>query len=568
MKISIAILLGCLTSFGMEAHAQYRTCVDSHLAKVKESPALGIAPSEVDRLVSRVSESIGLKRPITLVPCSSVEKAYAWPDDKSPELEYIIYNPDWIRGILGKDEVQAIALFGHEMGHFFNGDFTVRKNFSRKQQEIDADYFAGCAVARISGDFAKLEDLFYRLRDEQEALYPSRLKSLESAKNGFSKCGGGALVASSPVPAATPGAGAVPIRRHPSSLNVAVKQVHDHVRAFGPQSTSVIWGAFVGLGDDVVTTTNSGDVTLWKPKSGEIAQRFIGTTGTYSYSYLNESRGWIATPGLDGSCHVWSLKTGQRIATIPVGGRALSVAFLPQRRLLACGSESDGVVAMNENGWQESFRISPYAGSLMRDIAFFQDGRVVGVGEHSNRGAALVSLGNNFAELSSPVRQANAMIRVVSCLLNGGHVFATAGQDGTARIYRASDGFQLQSFGHRSAGPSSAVVNSIEFSSDCNLLLTASLDGTVRIWDIINGSQRKIFDAGAGYAWTAKFSPDQTRILATYEEGCAVIWNIESGQKVAVMGEHLGRVMYGVFSSDGQKAVTTSLDGTAIVWKF
>ena len=136
MKISIAILLGCLTSFGMEAHAQYRTCVDSHLAKVKESPALGIAPSEVDRLVSRVSESIGLKRPITLVPCSSVEKAYAWPDDKSPELEYIIYNPDWIRGILGKDEVQAIALFGHEMGHFFNGDFTVRKNFPGSSKKL------------------------------------------------------------------------------------------------------------------------------------------------------------------------------------------------------------------------------------------------------------------------------------------------------------------------------------------------------------------------------------------------------------------------------------------------
>ena len=376
------------------------------------------------------------------------------------------------------------------------------------------------------------------------------------------------IPAVTPAASATPSAGGLQMRRHPSSLNVAIKQTHDHARAFGPQATSVIWASFVGSGDDVVTTTNSGDVTLWKPKSGEIAQRFVGTTGTYSYSFVNVSRGWIATPGLDGSCHVWSLRTGQRIATIPVGGRASSVAFLPQRQLLACASESDGVVAMNENGWQEYFRISPSAGFLIRDIALFRDGRVVGVGEKSNKGAALVSSGNSFAELGSSVRQENAMIRVVSCVANGSHVFATAGQDGTARIYRVSDGFQLQSFGHRSTGSSSAVVNSVEFSNDCNFLLTASLDGTVRIWDITNGSQRHIFEADAGHAWSAKFSPDQSRILATYEEGCAVVWSIKSGQKVAVMGEHSGRVMYGVFSSDGQKAVTTSLDGTALVWTF
>lgn len=177
-------------------YAQSATCVNTYLAARKTDQTLGIAAVDAERLVSRVAQSIGLMRPVIVVPCTFIEKAYSWlgkPDDQSPEGEYIIYNPDWVREVLGKDEVQAVALFGHELGHFLNADFTTRKNVPRQQQERDADRFAGCAVARVSGDFAKLEDLLSRLRLEKDAYYPDRLTSIDSAKEGFKACGGVAI---------------------------------------------------------------------------------------------------------------------------------------------------------------------------------------------------------------------------------------------------------------------------------------------------------------------------------------------------------------------------------------
>lgn len=186
----LALLLMTMGGSGI-AYAQSANCVSTYMAAKKSDQILGIAATDAERHVSRVAQSIGLKRPVIVVPCTSIQKAYAWPGEPGKsEGEYIIYNPTWVREVLGKDEVQAIALFGHELGHFYNADFTSRKNLSRQQQELDADRFAGCAVARTSGDFAKLEDLLSRLRLEKDAYYPDRLSSIESAKEGFKECGG------------------------------------------------------------------------------------------------------------------------------------------------------------------------------------------------------------------------------------------------------------------------------------------------------------------------------------------------------------------------------------------
>ncbi|MCR5867730.1 hypothetical protein [Aquincola sp. J276] len=192
LVMTVATLLGTLC-VSDQAAAQSAACVSTYLAKRKSEPTLGIAASDAERLVSRVARSLGLMRPVTVVPCTFAEKAHAWvgkPDDDSPEGEYIVYNPDWVREVLGKDEVQAVALFGHELGHFLNGDFTTRKGLPRSQLERDADRFAGCAVARLSGDFSRLENLLARLRLEKDAVYPDRLTSIQSAKEGFDACGG------------------------------------------------------------------------------------------------------------------------------------------------------------------------------------------------------------------------------------------------------------------------------------------------------------------------------------------------------------------------------------------
>jgi Trypsin-like peptidase domain len=162
----------------------------------KQPPTLGIDRSEASNLIDRVARSIGLTLKIVVIPCVFAEKAFSTQiQEAKPEIppgQYIVYNPIWVREVIGNDQVQAIALFGHELGHLFNQDFTLNANLSPVEKETRADHFAGCAVARLNGDWSALESLFSRLRNEnKDQFYPDRLTSLEAAKAGFEECGKG-----------------------------------------------------------------------------------------------------------------------------------------------------------------------------------------------------------------------------------------------------------------------------------------------------------------------------------------------------------------------------------------
>lgn len=144
------------------------------------------------RILSRVAASVGITRKINVVPCHFATQAVAWRVSEVelgvPKGDYIIYQPDWVRQVLGTDEMQAVALFGHELAHFLNDDFNPTNDTFDAEMERRADKFAGCAVARMNGEISKVEDLLSRLRTSAGGTYPARLSSLNAAKEGFTAC--------------------------------------------------------------------------------------------------------------------------------------------------------------------------------------------------------------------------------------------------------------------------------------------------------------------------------------------------------------------------------------------
>lgn len=196
-RIAYAAFLMLLSfSYSSEVSAQYfaRTCIGEHVARAKKGDgSLGFDLPEAERIILDVARSIGLSGGIKLVACriGKVEATNIGAGDpRLPEGEYITYNPDWTREVIGSDRIQLIALLGHELGHFLNRHFTANKSLSDEQKETQADQFAGCAVARMKGDWKSLSGLLTRLRREQDQVYPNRLKSLEAAQSGFTACGG------------------------------------------------------------------------------------------------------------------------------------------------------------------------------------------------------------------------------------------------------------------------------------------------------------------------------------------------------------------------------------------
>jgi WD40 repeat protein len=106
------------------------------------------------------------------------------------------------------------------------------------------------------------------------------------------------------------------------------------------------------------------------------------------------------------------------------------------------------------------------------------------------------------------------------------------------------------------------------FSADGTQILTASADGTIRIWDAATEQQVAVFP-GFGPLNTAAFSPDGTRIVTANDDGTVRILSARSGQVISVLTPPGGSgyaVSSATFSADGSLIAASYADGTARIW--
>ena len=100
------------------------------------------------------------------------------------------------------------------------------------------------------------------------------------------------------------------------------------------------------------------------------------------------------------------------------------------------------------------------------------------------------------------------------------------------------------------------------FSPDGTRIVTASQDGTARLWDAASGAPVSATLKHDGWVNHAAFSPDGTRIVSASRDGTARVWDAASGAPVGAALKHDSVVYHAAFSPDGTRIVTASGDRT------
>ena len=93
---------------------------------------------------------------------------------------------------------------------------------------------------------------------------------------------------------------------------------------------------------------------------------------------------------------------------------------------------------------------------------------------------------------------------------------------------------------------------SASFAPDGKRLLTASEDGTARLWDAQTGAPLKVLSGHRRPLRFAAFSPDGRRVVTTSLDRTARVWNAETGEAVAILEGHGDTVSRAAFSPDGR----------------
>ncbi len=139
-----------------------------------------------------------------------------------------------------------------------------------------------------------------------------------------------------------------------------------------------------------------------------------------------------------------------------------------------------------------------------------------------------------------------------------GRALASAGKDGTARLWAAADGRPLAALrGHK------GDVYAVAFAPDGRALATGGEDGTVRLWDVASGAERDRW-ALPGPVGAVAFSPDGRTLAAGTAAprvpGEVRLWDVAAGRERAVLAGHTAPARCLAFSPDGATLASGSGD--------
>jgi WD40 repeat protein len=96
-------------------------------------------------------------------------------------------------------------------------------------------------------------------------------------------------------------------------------------------------------------------------------------------------------------------------------------------------------------------------------------------------------------------------------------------------------------------------------------VVTASFDGTARIWDAASGKEIVVLRGHEGTVDSAAFSPDGTRIItASLYDKTVCIWDAHSGKQIGILRSE--SAVYSAAYSPDMRFIVNGADGTASVW--
>ena len=358
---------------------------------------------------------------------------------------------------------------------------------------------------------------------------------------------------------------------------------------------SAAWSADGSL---ILTTGVDGTARIWDAQTGAAYFVLAGHTGRVNSAQWSADNSQILTGSFDKTVRVWDFNLlGQPRGELPVlvdAGRMLSARWNRAGDLLLTAN-SDGAVRVWDAATRAELLTLQHEGTAQGALWDADETRILTFGDDGARvwdaatGVELLALIGHTTMVNSAIWFADDQ-RI-----------ATASEDGTGCVWDAASGEQLHCLeGHASAisvvsaptmagrvwlltaggdgavqvwdlerdelvhilqGHTGSVWRAIG-NGDASRWLTASADGTARVWDAATGVELlRLAAVDGGNVWAAGWGPDEVSILTAGSDGVARLWDASTGQLQTVFVGHNTDILNVAWHPDGTRLCTAGADG-------
>ncbi|OMJ27686.1 Periodic tryptophan protein 2-like protein [Smittium culicis] len=144
-----------------------------------------------------------------------------------------------------------------------------------------------------------------------------------------------------------------------------------------------------------------------------------------------------------------------------------------------------------------------------------------------------------------------------------GHYLATGGDDGKVKIWTASNGFCFVTFSNHSA-----AITACQFTKKNQVVVTASLDGTVRAFDLVRYRNFRTFLAPIPVQFSClAVDPSGDIVVAGCQDSFDIyVWSMQTGKLLDVLSGHDGPVVSLDLRPDGIQLASASWDKSVRLW--
>ena len=304
----------------------------------------------------------------------------------------------------------------------------------------------------------------------------------------------------------------------------------------------------------ILTGNDDGTARLFDAQSGQELQVFSGHTAQVNSIAFSADGKLILTCSADKTARLWDATTGKEVQTFSGHTDVVITAiFSLDGRHILTGSEDktmrlwDIETGKELNQW---FLEEPVS-------AISADGNyAVGYSEDDNANH-LWDI-KTFTKIHSFTYTGQPLRYPIQFSPDGKYLLAAYGKE--IVLSDVLSGLEVQVFkGHTDA------VYGVDLSSDGNYMISASADGTARLWDVQTGQELRRFSDHAGIVESIGFSSDGQKMLTGGEEGTVFLWNIDAHPELPVFNG--GNDMYGAaFSPDGKLMATNTIGNELRLW--